>query len=369
LASADPSLPGPAPSTERSARADASGITNAGAAPRVELEAHYFDPRRSVPVPARVFASDARLIVSGPGVDVECALGDVRIGPPLLGETLDAVLLPNGGKLETADGAAIDRLRELSGRPVPFGRIYRIEQSWPLAIAATLGVVLALVSACLWIIPLGALHVARTWPSLAQRIGHGTLALLDLRLEPTELAPPERERVQGIFARVASDHPQLGLKLALRKAGFANAFALPDGTVVLTDEIVHLSQHDDELLGVLFHEAGHIARGHGLRRVVESSMLALLATAYYGDADQVTALAAGLPLAYARSSYSREEELEADSAALGGLRRHAKDPRHFARILRALDSTTNERDRPIEYLSSHPATRERVQRFEAAATP
>jgi predicted Zn-dependent protease len=137
------------------------------------------------------------------------------------------------------------------------------------------------------------------------------------------------------------------------------------GYVVLTDEIVRLAEHDDELLGVLFHEAGHVAHGHGLRRVIESSVLALLAMAYHGDADQVTAVAGGLPLAYAKSRYSREEELEADAAAYDGLSRHGKDTCHFARMLHALERASASADRELGHLSSPPATRERVLRFEA----
>ncbi|HTV17231.1 MAG TPA: M48 family metallopeptidase [Polyangiaceae bacterium] len=366
MASAEPVLresaapASPSPAAERASFAEA---------PRVELDAHYYDPRRSQPVPVRVFASETRLRVSGAAVDVECALAAARIAPPVLGATLDGVLLPSGAKIETADKAAIERLRQLSGRPVPFGRIHRAEQSWPLAILATLLVVGALVVAYVWAIPVATLRIARASPGLAQRIGHGTLALLDVELRPSELGVSERERLQGVFASVAAEHPGRNLKLEFRKAGVANAFSLPDGTVVLTDEIVQLSQHDDQLLGVLYHEAGHVVHGHGLRRAVESSVLALLATAYYGDADQVTAIAAGLPLAYARSHYSREEELEADAAAFDGLRRHGKDPRHFARMLQALERAAGGSDRQLQYLSSHPATSERVRRFEATASP
>jgi Zn-dependent protease with chaperone function len=361
LASAEPAL------LEPPAPASQSGAVP----PRIELEGLYYDPRRSQPVPVSLFidrfVEDARLIVSGSGVDVECALAAVRISPPLLGATLDALLLPSGGKIETPDTAAVELLRRLGGRRVPFGLIHRVEKSWPLSLLAAALVVFALVSAYVWVIPFGALHLARSLPHLAQRIGHGTLALLDVAFRPSELHPTEHERLRALFQPVAADHPGLRLKLEFRKAGVANAFSLPDGTVVLTDEIVSLAQHDDELLGVLFHEAGHVAHGHGLRRVIESSVLALLAMAYYGDADQVTALAGSLPLAYAKSHYSRDEELEADAAAFDGLRRHGKDTRHFARMLHALDRASGSADRQLEYLSSHPATRERVRRFEAGA--
>lgn len=177
------------------------------------------------------FSEEARLLVSGAGVDAECALAAVRISPPLLGATLDALLLPSGAKIETADKAAVEQLRRLSGLRVPFGRIHRAEQSWPLSLLATALVIFALVSAYVWVIPWGALHLARSLPHLSQRIGRGTLALLDVAFRPSELHPSERERLRAVFQPVAADHPGLTLKLEFRKAGVANAFSLPDGKI------------------------------------------------------------------------------------------------------------------------------------------
>jgi Zn-dependent protease with chaperone function len=333
----------------------------------LELDAWCYDPRSSRPIDVLLMVlDDGRVLVSGPGVDVECAVHELSISAPILGATLDAVLLPNGVKCEMYAKDAVDRLRELCGRPVPFGRIYRWEQSWALSLIAVACVITAIVVGYLWAIPIGAERVARTWPALAQRIGRGTLTLLDTTLSRSELAASEQRRLGALFARVAADYPALPLKLELRKAGVANAFALPDGTIVLTDEVVRLSVHDDELVGILFHEVGHVVGGHGLRRALESSAFAIIAMAYYGDADQVTALAGGLPVAYAQSRYSREEETEADGVALDGLLRQGIDPRHYARILRALESEAGPSGRAMRYFSSHPATHERISRFERA---
>jgi Zn-dependent protease with chaperone function len=333
----------------------------------LELDAWCYDPRSSRPIDVRLIVlDDGRVLVSGPGVDFECAVHELHISAPVLGATLDAVLLPNGAKCELYAKEAVDRLRQLCGRPVPFGRIYRWEQSWALSLVAVACVITAIVVGYFWAIPLGAAHVARTWPALAQRIGRGTLTLLDTTLQRSELAASEQRRLGALFTRVAADYPTLPLKLELRKGGVANAFALPDGTIVLTDEIVRLSVHDDELVGVLFHEIGHVVGGHGLRRALESSAFAIIAMAYYGDADQVTSIAGGLPVAYAQSRYSREEETEADSVALDGLLRQGKDPRHYARILRALESEAGPGGRAMRYFSSHPATHERIDRFERA---
>ena len=57
----------------------------------------------------------------------------------------------------------------------------------------------------------------------------------------------------------------------------ANAFALPGGTVVMTDAIVQAAADkgisDDALVGVLAHEIGHVVHRHGMRMVVEQGVL------------------------------------------------------------------------------------------------
>jgi Zn-dependent protease with chaperone function len=348
----------PAPSSER--------IISRGRT-RLEIAAWYYDPRSSRPTDVRLITDgDERMIVSGPGVDVECAVRGLRVSAPMLGNTLDAIVLPNGAQCETADKEAVERLRELTERPVPFARIHRWESSWPVSLAAVACVVALIAIGYFWAIPIGAARLARSWPALAQRIGRGTLTLLDTALEPTKLSKREQRQLHALFARAAADYPALSLDLELRKAGFANAFALPDGTVVLTDEIVRLSTHDGALEGVVFHEIGHVVHGHGLRRALESSAFAFIAAAYYGDAERVSALGGGLPLAYAQSRYSRDEETEADDVALDGLIRHQLDPRHYARLLRALESESGPSRPELRYFSSHPATQERVRRFERA---
>jgi Zn-dependent protease with chaperone function len=333
----------------------------------LELGAWYYDPRNSHPTPVRLIVLEGgRVLVSGPGVDIECAACELRIAAPVLGDTLDSVLLPSGAKCEMYAKDEIDRLRQLGGRPVPFGRIYRWEQSWALSLMAVVCVIGILIAGYQWAIPFGAARVARASPALAQRIGRGTLTLLDMTFEPSGLAPKEQRRIRALFEGVTRDYPGLPLKLELRQAHLANAFALSDGTVVLTDELVRLSEHDDMLVGIMFHEAGHVAHGHGLRRAIESSTLAVVAMAYYGEADQVTALAGSLPIAYAQSRYSRGEETEADDAALAGLLRNGKDPRRYAELLRALTRELGAERTELSYFSSHPATPERIQRFESA---
>lgn len=50
----------------------------------------------------------------------------------------------------------------------------------------------------------------------------------------------------------------------------ANAFALPSGTLILTDDLVKLAKTDNHLMAVLAHELGHVQARHGLRLVIQA---------------------------------------------------------------------------------------------------
>ena len=360
MASGDPfALLEPAPGSQRT--------SHAGPRALFELGAVYHDPRSSAALEVSLLVFEGgQVVITGAGVDVECAASSLRFEAPVLGASVSSVRLPSGAQCVTTDLAALSRLRELGGRPLPFARVYGLEQSWAVVVLAAAFVLTALVASYIWIIPGLALRVVQASPGLKHKVGQGTLAILDRWLEPSALSSSEREHVRGLFAPLAADHPGLGLHLEFRKLGAPNAFALPDGTVVLTDEIVRLSEHDDALTGVLLHEIGHVAHGHSLRRIIESSTFAVLATAYYGDADQITAIAGGLPLVYAQSRYSRRDETEADRVALDGLLRLRKDPRRLAALFRAMEVRAHGSD--LDYFSSHPATAKRADLFEAAGT-
>ena len=74
-----------------------------------------------------------------------------------------------------------------------------------------------------------------------------------------------------------------------------NAFALPAGTIVITDELVQLARHDDELRAVFAHEIGHITGRHAMRMLLQNSATALLAVGLLGDVSAVSSMTAAVP--------------------------------------------------------------------------
>ncbi len=166
----------------------------------------------------------------------------------------------------------------------------------------------------------------------------------------------------------------------------ANALALPDGKIIFTDELVALSQNDLELLAIFVHEVGHVAHRHVLRRVIQDSLLAVLVLMMTGDVSSASSLVYAIPSLLLELSYSREFESDADDFAYEFLVQNEIETIHFANIMTRLMESANKVDHSNEaeltaadrsdyderngfenmlpYLSTHPATKKRIQVFQ-----
>lgn len=137
-----------------------------------------------------------------------------------------------------------------------------------------------------------------------------------------------------------------------------NAFALPSGDIVLTDEMVALLGDDGAVMATLAHELGHLHGRHLTRRLVQGSIVAAAGMVLYGDA---SSLVAGLPALALDLRHSRDAEREADDYAVALLERNGLPLAHLERVFAALHGLEKEARVPA-YLSSHPDTAERLAR-------
>ena len=143
-----------------------------------------------------------------------------------------------------------------------------------------------------------------------------------------------------------------------------NAFALPSGTVVMTDELVNLSVDDRELDGILLHEIGHVKERHALRSVIQNAGVFLLIASLSGDLSQISSAAASLPTVLVHSEYSRTFEREADRFAALYSRTHGAAGQADAGYPAA--SGQHAPKFPGEsVLSTHPVIEERIAELEA----
>lgn len=329
----------------------------------LEFAARYYDGVTSREHQVTVTSEGSTLTVRGAEVQRTDALDSVRVSARLA-NTPRSILFADGAKCETEEQDAIAQLARLLGHSRGLDWVHRLESSWRLALASGLALLLLGTAGVIWGVPVLAEYAAMKVPArLARAVGRDTLSQLDgVLFHPTQLSVERRAELAGKFADLSADHPELSLHLEFR-AGDANAFALPDGTVVMTDALVALAKDDQELLAVLGHEIGHVAERHALRLALENSLIGLFAFAYFGDVNQVAALMSALPAILTHSHFSRSHEEEADTFALGVMKQHGIAGHHFADILERLQQAHGATPEMLKYLGTHPPTGERIARF------
>ena len=338
----------------------------------LRLDGRLYDGHSSRPHRVAVEMDEGgHVVVQGDGFSLRYPPEHVRIAARM-GNTPRSLTFVDGAKCETRDNDTADEMERRLGGGDGIARLaYRLESKYKTALLALAGLVAIVTVGAVWGIPWGAEVVAMRLPDeVAQSIGAGTLETLDRTIfKPSSVPESTQGRMRAAFADLAAHYPQLPLHLEFRALGLPNAFALPDGTVVVTDALVELADHDGQVMAVLAHEIGHVHHRHGLRKALEASSVALLISAYLGDVGNVSAIMAALPTVYAQAAYSRDHETEADGFALELMAEVGQDPRDFAAIMRKLQTALGEgaEDDAWRYIASHPPTSDRIARFEAAA--
>jgi Zn-dependent protease with chaperone function len=326
----------------------------------------YFDGLTSQARPVTLrFDDNGTLAVRGEGMELVFSRDQVRI-ESRLGNTPRFLRFPGDARCEVADNDSVDRaLAGWGGRSG--GRfLHRLEASWRLALVSV--VVMGLVAFVLirFGLPVAARHIAYGLPmSVSERLGTDTLTVLDkVFFKPSKL-PAERqaelhEQFQDLLRQQSDTYPY---ELVFRSSPVigANALALPNGTLVMTDELVELAEHDDEIMGVLAHECGHVQGRHALRSILQNSAVVVVITLATGDMSAVSAVGAALPTILLESKYSRLFETEADVYGVQAMRAAGRDPVHLANILERLSAGSEKAEKVLAYISSHPATRERIR--------
>ncbi len=173
----------------------------------------------------------------------------------------------------------------------------------------------------------------------------------------------------------ASERPDQGYKVTILNSGVVNAFALPTGQLYVTRGLLALASDEAELSSVMAHEMAHVIANHAAIRqeqVKQAALVTSVVTEMGSDPDMTALALAKTKLSLA--SFSRAQELEADGIGVGIAARAGFDPYGAARFLTAmgqnaaLKTSRSPLDpRSQDFLSTHPATPERVQNAQAVA--
>ncbi len=335
----------------------------------IKLHAIYYDGANSRQHPVTIeFHSNGRVVIQGDQIQCQTPFSKIRISSRL-GSTPRSIFLENGAKLETTDNDAIDQVNRYFNQGVWAAWLDRVEKNAIYVGLAVMFTAFLIWAGITYVIPFSANIAAHQTPeSLSQTIGRQTLQTLDdWMMKPSRLSSSRQQQLRQQYQLLQQSPPNTPIQLLFRSSPEigANAFALPGGMVIVTDQLVNLAENDDQILAVLAHETGHVVQKHGLRSLFQNSVTALLLAITLGDLTSLSSVAATLPTVLLQSRYSRQFEREADRYAVNLLKNSQRSPQALERILTLLSGQQDSTAR-FDFLSSHPALTERLKAIQDA---
>lgn len=147
-----------------------------------------------------------------------------------------------------------------------------------------------------------------------------------------------------------------------------NAFACADGSVRVFSSLMDIMD-DDELLGVIGHEIGHVGLHHSKKAFKEELLTGALKDAISSTGGKAAALTESqlgvLGQSLINAKYSQKQEKEADDYGYDFLKKNGKNPRGMVHAFEKMQNMEQEAGVKSNYLSklfsSHPETTARIK--------
>lgn len=289
-----------------------------------------------------------------------------------LGNLPREIILPNARLLVCTPSPLLDQWLDGGAG----SRISQMETKKPWLIASVLLVPLLLYVIFVQGMPWAAVKFADQIPySIKTVASQHTLSALDYSmLEPSTLPDWQREQLMMGFNAVVEQVSEPGtendIRVHFRNSELIgpNAFALPDGTIVFTDDLVALVDGDQALLdAILLHEIGHVAQNHSMQMVAESLFATLAISYFFGDLSGAIEAFMGIGSSVVQNQYSQKHEWQADNFAISKLKLMHRDTADFADVMRKLSNETDQQGAENSWFQSHPSTKARIENAESAA--
>jgi predicted Zn-dependent protease len=211
-------------------------------------------------------------------------------------------------------------------------------------------------------------------PPAAQREHQRILAAYNGIYDDPRLEALVNRTVEKLVA--ASERPDQSYRITILNSPAVNAFALPSGQLYVTRGLIALANDTSELASVLSHEMAHVIASHAAIREDKARQAALVSRVVndlLSDSEQGALALAKSKITLA--SFSRAQEFEADGIGVGIAARAGYDPYGAVRFLTSMGRSADFKaasqapidPRAPDFLSSHPATPERVKNAQTNA--
>ncbi|MDQ2821074.1 MAG: M48 family metallopeptidase [Pseudomonadota bacterium] len=341
------------------------------------MNAHYFNGVDARLHCVTVTVADGRVAIDGTGIARHIDVASTSWSAPW--PNAPAMLYLPDGALCEVHGADRAALATALGCHAGWHRWRYLHSLAAVLLLAALVAVATL--AALHLFPAVAAFAVQVVPErVEQRQGRLILQTMidQAMLQPSRLTPALARETEAVLAQVTPDRPRVPvhLHIAYAPAIDMNALALPDGTIVVTDQLIWslLSAPDTmnaegkmALAGMLAHEIGHLEARDGMRSMIERSLMRTLSAVLFGEvSDNVVALSTGLVALH----YSHDRETAADTWAITRMHQLHLPLAPLAQWfdnVEAWYARTENRQRALPaYFNTHPASATRSARLRAA---
>ncbi len=178
---------------------------------------------------------------------------------------------------------------------------------------------------------------------------------------------PYSQRLARLTKNI-KDADGIPLNFKVYKKDEVNAFACPDGSVRVYTGLMDLMD-DDELLGVVGHEIGHVVKRHSKNAFKNQLLTGALKDELAASSGQIAALTdsqlGALGESLVNAKYSRKQESEADDCGYDFLVENGRNPYGMVMAFEKLSASEQEGGSTgssiAKMFSSHPDTKSRIK--------
>lgn len=287
---------------------------------------------------------------------------------PRISNSARYIEFPDDSVFETSENHAVDLVKDMFISPDRYSLIYKLESSLPYLLSALAVLVVIVYLSIVYGLPSVSKKMAYIIPSSAGKsIDSQVMTLLDKSdFKTSKIDEKRKGEVDAIFKRVVTRsgfEKTFFFNLNFRnsvKIG-PNAFALPGGSVVITDQLIEISDNNSEIELVLAHEVGHIINRHVIQMILQNSIIALVVVVMAGDISTGVSVVSAIPPILIKNGYSRNFEREADSYLAEYAAKYAIDPALFGTLMHRITGKNNFAENLPSLISTHPPLEERIE--------
>lgn len=150
-----------------------------------------------------------------------------------------------------------------------------------------------------------------------------------------------------------------GLHFTVVNSSEVNAFALPDGNIIVYSGLLDLIKNYDELACLMGHEVIHVNQRHSMKMLCRNLSGYIFISAVFSDVNGIMAVIADNAHNLQSLSYSREFEKQADEEGTTLMIHNNVNPNGMTRLFSRLKE--NDYINIPAFISSHPLTNDRIE--------